>query len=132
MLAPMRPKPIMPIRIRSPARPVGLSTDERVYDVTMTIRGQITPGNRSGARKRKPACFSLPKTTLFGGVPQATALAALALAESAARRLSANELIRHALDLRPKLRELLLDRLVAAIDVINPLDVSLPLGHEAG
>ena len=42
------------------------------------------------------------------------------------------ESVRDALDLRPELREFFLDRLIAAIDVIDPLDVSLPLGHETG
>jgi hypothetical protein len=34
--------------------------------------------------------------------------------------------------LRTQLRELLLDRLIPAIDVIDPLDVSLPFGYQAG
>src|ERR1700756_2213776 len=40
-------------------------------------------------------------------------------------------LIRHAPDLRAELRELLLDGLVAAIDVVDALDLGASLGYEA-
>src|SRR5579859_2700734 len=40
--------------------------------------------------------------------------------------------VRYTPDLRPELRQLLLDGLVTAIDVIDALDVGAPLGHQPG
>ena len=94
----------------------------------MTVRSRSNP-----TESRSPAALSglgAPgKTTLFAR-RQKNARAQLRCKRR--RRLSANELVRHSPDLGAKLRELLLDRLVATIDVIDPLDVSLPFGNEPG
>ena len=94
----------------------------------MTIRSQTRPTRSQPYRQ--PTCFSRAKTKLFAHEPYALIDA---FAESARPgRLSAHKSVRDALDLCTELRELFLDRLIAAIDVIDPLDVSLPLRYEAG
>jgi hypothetical protein len=93
----------------------------------MTLRSQTAPTHAAHTR-RSPVALA-GKTTLL---PAAQSERLAQLREKRRRRLFANKSVRHASNLSTELRELLLDRLVAAIDVINPLDVSLPLGHEPG
>src|SRR5579862_434979 len=140
MLAPMRPSPIMPMRIASPPLPSRLPPP-----LPVSARGNCPCPKRTGPRskrhfspvaqriRRRPCCCAQALVALEALRQRAKATPFARgneadVRQNRRRRFCPIQSVRYAPDLRAELRQLLFDRLVTAIDVIDALDVGAPLG----